>query len=30
MNWDAIGSIAELIAAVGGVAAVVYLAIQIR
>ncbi len=30
MNWEAIGSIAELVAAVGGVAAVVYLGIQIR
>lgn len=30
MNWEAIGSIAELVAAVGGVAAVVYLGLQIR
>lgn len=30
MNWEALGSVAELIAAVGGVAAVFYLAIQIR
>ncbi len=30
MNWEALGSVAELIAAIGGVAAVVYLAIQIR
>jgi len=30
MNWEALGSLAELLAALGGIAAVVYLAIQIR
>ena len=30
MNWEAIGALAELLAAVGGIAAVVYLAVQIR
>ena len=30
MNWEAVSSLAELVAALGGVAAVVYLAIQIR
>ena len=30
MNWDAIGAGAELLAAIGGVAAVFYLAFQIR
>lgn len=30
MNWEALGSVAELIAAIGGIFAVAYLAIQIR
>ena len=30
MNWEAFGAVAELLAAVGGLAAVIYLAIQIK
>jgi hypothetical protein len=30
MNWEALGAAAELVAAIGGVTAVVYLAVQIR
>jgi hypothetical protein len=30
MNWEALGAAAELVAAIGGIAAVVYLAVQIR
>ena len=30
MNWEAVGAVAELVAAVGGLAAVIYLAIQIK
>jgi hypothetical protein len=30
MNWDAVGALAELIAAIGVIASIVYLAIQIR
>ncbi len=30
MNWDAIGAIAELFGAVGVIASLVYLAVQIR
>jgi hypothetical protein len=30
MDWDAIGALAELLAAVGGIVAIFYLAIQIR
>ena len=30
MNWDAVGAIAELLAAIGALAALIYLALQIR
>jgi hypothetical protein len=30
MNWDAIGAFAELLAATGGIVAIVYLALQLR
>ena len=30
MNWDAVGAIAELLAAVGALAALIYLALQLR
>ena len=30
MNWDAVGAIAELFAAIGALAALIYLALQLR
>lgn len=30
MNWEAVGAGAELLAAIGGLAAVIYLAVQIK
>ena len=30
MNWDAVGAIAELLAAIGALAALIYLALQLR
>ena len=30
MNWDAIGAIAELMATIGAIAALVYLALQLK
>jgi hypothetical protein len=30
MNWDAIGAVAELLGAIGVIASLVYLAVQIR
>jgi hypothetical protein len=30
MNWDAIGAFSELLAATGGIVAIVYLALQLR